>query len=593
MRRVPAIVAFVLAALVLAPPALADTRSRDLRVATTTKIDTLNPLTGTLAAEYRVWALNYDILVGFDQKSMAPDLENSLTENVHTSPDGLTWTYELKPGLKWSDGVPLTSADVVWTMDLLKRRVQSSAVEAVKTWKATSPTTVVAKLSHRSVEMKSLWIYILPEHIWKAADNKHWDRYVPKLPLVGSGPYIVTKWNPNGTTVMVRNRYFRGTNTGPDRVLMTYYGDSNGAVTDLEQNRLDVLPSDTLDGPDVKRLERTSGVRVYHSPSIGFEYWVFNMAKHVTSRVHKSVIQDKAIRQGLAWAIDRGKLVQASLLGYGAPGNTQLSRNYGRFTLDLSDDPVLGYKYDPQHARQILEAAGWKVGPGGIRRKDGVRASFQLAYAGGTTEKRAVTLIRAWARDVGIDIDVRVYDTDKLIALEFNTDNDKLTPDFDTELWSIGGDPTPEFLLSLFTKAQLGVWNDSGWVNETYERLFRQEIRAPNDGARKDDILRLQRLAVANLPYILLYEPDDLGAVNTRTWTHWTTQPSPNGQPMTSYGWNTIVELRPGTLATTNYPGVPWALAALAALAILALASSFLAHRREQREPVEIADAPA
>ena len=68
MRRVPAIVACLLAALLLATPALADTRSRDLRVATTTKIDTLNPLVGQLAAEYRVWALNYDLLIGFDRE---------------------------------------------------------------------------------------------------------------------------------------------------------------------------------------------------------------------------------------------------------------------------------------------------------------------------------------------------------------------------------------------------------------------------------------------------------------------------------------------------------------------------------------------
>ena len=475
MRRVPAIVAFLLAALVLATPALADTRPRDLRVATTTKIGTLNPLSGTLAAEYRVWALNFNLLVGFGQKSMQPDSDNSLAERWESSNDGLTWTYHLRPNLRWSDGVALTADDVVWTMRFLQRRVRSSAVEAVKSWKATSPTTVVARLKHRSVEMQSLWIYILPEHIWKAADSPRWDRFVPPLPLVGSGPYTVTKWNPNGTTVMVRNRYFWGHNSGPERVLMKYYGDSKGALTDLERNRLDVLPSGTLDGRDVKRLELTSGVRVYHSPAIGLEYWVFNLAPHVTSRVHKSVIQSKAIRQGLAWAIDRSKLVQASLLGYGAPGNTQLSRNYVRFTLDLSGDPVLGYHYDPAHARQILAAGGWKLGPDGIRRRNGVRASFELAYAGGTSEKRAVQLIRAWARNVGIAIDVRVYAYDKLTALEFNTENDKLKPDFDTELWSIGGDPTPEFLLSLFTKAQLGVWNDSGWVDSTYERLFKQE----------------------------------------------------------------------------------------------------------------------
>jgi peptide/nickel transport system substrate-binding protein len=592
MRRLPTIAASLLATLVLASPALADSHRRDLRVATTTKIDTLNPLVGTLAAEYRVWALNYDILIGFDQKAMAPDTQHSLAESWNVSRNGRVWTYHLKPHLLWSDGVPLTAHDVVWTMRFLAHRVHSSAVEAVKSWSAPDDLTVVAKLKRRSVEMTSLWIYILPEHVWKKADTKRWDQFVPPLPLVGSGPYTVTRWNPNGTTVMERNPHFRGTNTGPQRVLMTYYGDSNGAVTDLEQNRLDVMPSDTLDGAEVKRLERTSGVHVYHSPAIGLEYWVFDLAKNVTGRVHKAVVQNLAIRQALAWAIDRPKLVQASLRGYGAPGNTQLSRSYGRFWLDLSKDPVLGYHYDPAEARRILDAHGWKVGPGGIRRKNGVRASFELAYAGGSIEKRAVTLIRAWARDVGIAIDVRVYDNDKLINLEFNMDGKKLTPDFDTELWSIGGDPTPEFLLSLFTKAQLGVWNDSGWVNASYEKLFAQETRAKQDAVRVNDIHQLQRLAAEHLPYIELFEPDDLGAVNTRTWTHWTTQPA-DGQPITSYGYGTIIALRPGELAATSYPGVPWAIAALVALLVLGLSSSLIAHRREQREPIEVADAPA
>src|ERR1700712_2419813 len=117
MRRGPAIVACLLLALVTAAPAFADTRSHDLRVATTTKIDTLNPLVGLLAAEYRVWALNYDLLVAFDRKTMQPDLRNSLVASVTPSGDKLTWTYKLKPGLKWSDGVPLTARDVVWTMD--------------------------------------------------------------------------------------------------------------------------------------------------------------------------------------------------------------------------------------------------------------------------------------------------------------------------------------------------------------------------------------------------------------------------------------------------------------------------------------------
>ena len=95
------------------------------------------------------------------------------------------------------------------------------------------------------------------------------------------------------------------------------------------------------------------------------------------------------------------------------------------------------------------------------------------------------------------------------------------------------------------------------------------------------------------LPYIQLYEADDISAVNTRTWSNWTTQPSPDGQPITSYGYDTVIALRPGELATPSYPGVPWALAGLGALAALGIGSSYLARRREQREPIEIADATA
>jgi peptide/nickel transport system substrate-binding protein len=525
---------------------------------------------------------------------MQPDLRHSLARSYKVSADRLTWTYELRPGLRWSDGVPLTARDVVWTMNFMQRRSEPSALEAVKSWKAEGSTTVVAQLKHRSVEMKSLWIYILPEHIWKDADNENWQRFSVPLPLVGSGPYSVQSWNPSGTTVMTRNPFFRRAKavTGPQRVLMTYYGDGNGAVRDLEQNRLDVLPSDALDVQNARRLQRTSGVHVFRSPPIGLEYWVFDLALRVTPRVHTAVVRSRAIRTALAWAIDRSKLVTASLFGYGAPGNTQLSRSYGRYTLDLSGDPVLGYHYDPARARRILDRAGWHAGPGGIRQKDGVRAEFELAYDGSEgSERRAVALIRAWARDVGIEIDVRIYNPDKLIDLEFNKDDrGRLTPDFDTEIWSIGGDPTPEFLLSLFTKAQIGVWNDSGFVSTKYDELYAAELSASSEGTREAIIHSLQRIATQKLPYIELYEADDIGAVNTRTWKHWTTQPSPAGQPVTEYGYETVIALRPGQLAAAGYPGVPWALAGLGILAALALASSLIARRREQGEPLELPD---
>ena len=169
---------------------------------------------------------------------------------------------------------------------------------------------------------------------------------------------------------MERNPYFRRatSDTGPQRVLMTYYGDGNGAVADLEQNRLDVMPSDTLDVQNAQRLQRTSGVRVFRSPPIGLEYWVFNLAPRVTSRVHKSVVQDPRdphraglgdrsvrARQGVAVRLRRARQ---------HPALAQLRAVLAR---PLRATRELGYHYDPREGARDPRAGGWRVGPGGVR----------------------------------------------------------------------------------------------------------------------------------------------------------------------------------------------------------------------------------
>src|SRR6478752_5614053 len=105
MRRVPAIVACLLATLLLAAPAFADNRSRDL-------------------------------LIAFDRRTMKPDHRHSLAASWKETNGGLKWTYKLRPNLRWSDGMPLTAADVVWTMNFIERRTKPAGLKAVKKWKA-------------------------------------------------------------------------------------------------------------------------------------------------------------------------------------------------------------------------------------------------------------------------------------------------------------------------------------------------------------------------------------------------------------------------------------------------------------------------
>ena len=231
------------------------------------------------------------------------------------------------------------------------------------------------------------------------------------------------------------------------------------------------------------------GVHVYQlAARSGLEYWVFNLAprRHLRACTKRSSEPRHPHGAGVG---DRplASSCRQRCSGYGAPGNTQLSRSYGRVLARPLEGSDARLPLRPGRARRILDQAGWRLGPDGVR----ARAACARRSSSRTRACRArgapSRLIRAWARDVGIEIDLRVYDTAKLLDLEYHHGRQRQAqPDFDTELWSIGGDPTPEFLLSLFTKAQLGVWNDSGFVDTRYEQLYEQrDTGEPTSRARE------------------------------------------------------------------------------------------------------------
>ena len=380
---------------------------------------------------------------------------------------------------------------------------------------------------------------------------------------------------------------------------MTYYGDGNGAVTDLEQNRLDVMPSDTLDVPG--RAAAAAHERRARLPLAGDRPRVLGLQPRAARdpRVHKERRPGSG-RSARRWPgrSTARKLVQASLLGYGAPGNTQLSRSYGRFTLDLSNDPVLGYHYDPRarpaHPRAARAGASAPTASGA---RTACAPSSSSPTRASTTEKRAVTLIRAWARDVGIQIDVRVYDTDKLHQPRVQQGRQQAHARLrHARSGRSAATRRPSSCSRCSRRPRSASGTTRASPNTTYEQLYKQELRATDDGTRVERHPQAAAHRDASSCRTSSSTRPTTSARSTRApGQNWTTQPSPGGQPIT------VVRLRarssrcsPGALATPSYPGVPWALAGLVALAALAAGSSFLAHRREQREPIEIAGgAPA
>src|SRR3954470_10905727 len=173
---------------------------------------TLNPFVGQDDEDYTAWAINWDLLVNFSPKDFSP--VPGIAKSWDVSSDKKTVTFHLDPNAKWSDGQPITSADVKYSLDVLggNGALFTSYTENVTSIQTPDDQTVVIKTKRPDARIVGgLFIYILPKHVWgKVPVSDLTGSYQPDIPMVGSGPYVVTEFQPNRFLRMERNPHWRG-----------------------------------------------------------------------------------------------------------------------------------------------------------------------------------------------------------------------------------------------------------------------------------------------------------------------------------------------------------------------------------------------
>ena len=246
-----AVLGLTAAVTAVAPLASADDppATNDWRIGYDQEFDNnLNPFAAQFTSDYFVFTEVYDLLLNFKVSDNSPDLENSPAQSFESSPDGKVWTYKLRPGIKWADGVPFTADDVLWTFQSVidtaedPGNVMSGYLPAVDKMEKLDDLTVKITLPEPNVRMSSLYIPILPKHIWEKADLKKIKDFDPfteitdattgekKKAIIGTGPFMVTKLDKKGTTILERNPYFYGPKGEIDRMLMVKYGEQGPAA---------------------------------------------------------------------------------------------------------------------------------------------------------------------------------------------------------------------------------------------------------------------------------------------------------------------------------------------------------------------------
>jgi peptide/nickel transport system substrate-binding protein len=397
MRAKHFVVATLAALLLGAAPAHAQNNEakKVLKLGWAQDPQTLSPFVDYDEEDFRIWAINYDLLVNFSPDNLGP--APGLAESWDVSPDKKTVTFHMIKGAKWSDGQPITSADVKWSLDTLggNGALFTGYTDNVTSVTTPDPETVVVKTKKPDARIVGgLFIYMLPKHIWgKQSVKALTTTYKPQMPMVGSGPYIVTEFKRNRLIRMEPNPNFRGPKPKFDELQWIKYGSDDAVERALTLGEIDVITE--VQSASFERLGKTKGIKTVKSASPSFTELAFNLCskKDCPDANFNPAIQDKTVRQAIGYSVDRERINEISTRNTAFPGHGILPNYYK----DFIAIPETDYPYDPDRAKQMLDEAGWTPGDGGVREKGGQKLSFNLYVRSESQENiQDARLVRRW-----------------------------------------------------------------------------------------------------------------------------------------------------------------------------------------------------
>jgi peptide/nickel transport system substrate-binding protein len=493
----------------------------------TQDIDSMNPLVGVTVAAYEAWNIQYAGLTDKAAKDFAP--EPGLAESWKESNGGKTWTYTLREGLKWSDGQPLTSKDVAFTINRAREEEWLNYTATVANLKAEAPDarTVVVTSSVPDPKLPTLDMYILPEHVWGKLSKGQITKYKAE-DGVGSGPFVLERREKGQFARFKANPNFWRGAPKIDRVVIRNFNNPDAMVAALKRGEIDA--AEDVPGTAFTQLGKDPGIETIE----GYQGAMSEMAINGGAGLKKPhpALMDKRVRQAIGHAIDRETIVDRVLAGHGKPSETLSVSPNPAWTPAVPPEQQLTFDLD--RARSILEDAGYKDTDGdGVREMPGGGRPLKFVYAArseGDTGPATAEFITGWLKDIGIATTVKVYDDSRLTEVIGKGD-------YDMFAWGWTPFVDPDTMLSYFKCDQVAsdpedptnYYNDANWCDKEYDRLYQQQKVELDPDKRRDLIhqmlLRFHDAAV----YHVLYVYPDLQALRKGAFTGFVRQPEKTG----------------------------------------------------------------
>ncbi|HXU86345.1 MAG TPA: ABC transporter substrate-binding protein [Verrucomicrobiae bacterium] len=538
-----------------------------LRAGTDQDLQVLNPFESVLVADFEVFTLNYDLLVNF-----GPNIEPSpgFAESWTQSTDGKTWTFKIRPGMKWSDGQPATSEDAKWTYDTILAGVASErgylgegylegylTDAGVSKVTAPDPTTLIVQTDFANTLLLQAYVPILPKHIWskytlaQIGDPKAKGFFKNEPPIVGTGPYQVAEWKPGDFIRFVRNPNSWNTQGAADQVIIQHFASSDTMVQALKSGEVDYVRGVLAD--QFNALKTEPNVVAVQGIANGYTELSFNTGGNKKGYGGSTpALSDVAFRDALGYAIDNQKLVDSTLGGYGTPGSTIIPPFHTRWHVE----PDRPRKFDIAEAKRRLDAAGYKLNASGkLLDKDGKVINLRLTWPDSEAENATnAQFLVEWFGQLGITVTAAVTEEGKLI--DDVTGPPAGPANYDIYMWGWVGDPDPTSLLKFFQTSEIGASSDSYYSNPHYDELFKQQRAEADPDKRKAILAEMQNLVYDEAPYHILYYDAELDAYRTDKFAGWTNQPVEGGTPLFGYGSRGYTVLTDASATPSAAPSV-------------------------------------
>ncbi len=482
----------------------------------------LNTLLTGASIEDAVTSLFIEGLVGVNEKGeYVSVLAKDLPE---VSEDGLVITYHLKEGVKWSDGLDFTCEDVQFTYEGIMSdlsQVSTTGYRLIDTIECPDPLTVEVTFSEVYAPYLRLFAYIVPRNAGEIDQMETW-AYNQKP--TGTGPFVLEEWAPGDHLTFVRNPNFREEGKPYlDSVIIKILPSREVGMQLLKTGEIHALWDVTeADFPAMAEMA-ADGVSYASVQNGDIEQLVLNFGANDGSapadpeQNPHPILYDLRIRQAIQYAINKQEITETLLYGNVQPGTSVLS--FGQYACN---QPVS--EYNPEKAKALLEEAGWKAGADGIREKDGLRLSLEIATTtGNQLREQTEQVLVEMLKQVGVELVIENVPSDVLFA-GWESDGMRDKGKYDIVMYTTGPYifAPDSHLYSNYHKDSIPTVENEGsganfsrYINEDVSAWIDEASLTTDDAKRHELFCKAAAQINQDIPRIYLYDRLSITAYRT------------------------------------------------------------------------------